>query len=136
MSVETISAERVVAAVQERGSDAQGFRDAVHEATHALDFRVAVPWTRDRINEATPRDKFRAECFARAVEGTACERLGLEYEADHWNFIAAMEAMKFDGYSAPLETWRECIEAQRANPECAAMVDRVLTLAEEAHNGE
>jgi hypothetical protein len=102
-----MSAEAILAAIQSRGSDAVDLRDAVHEATHAIQCRLHGPWQRERIHAALERrakhsagkrwlvtEMVRYELQARAVEMLVCERFAVPYDAKNWALWCAMETAK------------------------------------------
>lgn len=134
-----MNAERLYKAITDKGyephSGTKGpdVRDAVHEAAHAISFGLDAPWTRARIDRAAgrePREKFRQEALARAVEQLVCERLGVEIDPlDMRAATAALEAIKLDRYSAPLEAWVRVIESFCQRPVALELADKVLALA-------
>lgn len=102
-----MSESTILAAIQSRGSDARDIRDAVHEATHAIQCRLHGPWERERIHTALERrakhlagksglvtEMVRYELQARAIEMLACERFGVAYDVKNWALWCAMETAK------------------------------------------
>lgn len=125
----------LLAALQAHGVDARDVRDGAHEACHALAWGVPTPWTRENISEAAPdrfAGKFRAECVARAVEQLVCESVGAECaDIEDRACTAAMEALKFDGYSVPrgLGMWVRVITDCLTSDESKGLAARILALA-------
>lgn len=129
--------ELLVAAVRAKGSDARDVRDAAHEATHALRWKVRAPWTRDRIHDKAPapRDasrKIREEIIARAVEALICAELGVEYDLPTWAMTCAMEQVKMEGIAVPSLDWLiDAIKNHMAGLEAKRTAAAVLALAAE-----
>lgn len=133
------SPEQLLSALKARGvrphrDDDIGemLRDAVHEAAHAIDWKVPTPWTREAIAARAPRDrssKFGAELLARAVETVLCERLGLTIRplADRI-LLAGMEALQHDGYSVDHDQWMKAIEIALRSPRVPPLVEQILAL--------
>lgn len=115
-------ADRFLAGVRARGSDARDVRDAAHEAYHATRVRLRKPWERERIHQALLSLPFikkwgvaglvQEEIDARAVEQAVCVHYGIEYDAEHWAMMAAMEACKTFGVGMQLNWWTEQIEGR------------------------
>lgn len=124
----------VLSAVRSRGSDASDFRDAVHEATHALQAKVPPPWDRERIHgyltrfcKGLPERLVEAEARARATEMVACRTVGIEYDAPGWLAIAVIEAGRF-GISIPVVAFADRVDRIAAAPETEHRVRRILRL--------
>lgn len=126
--------ETLLAALRAHGIETDNVRDGAHEAAHALDWDVETPWTRENISDGAPRGngrKFQAELVARAVEQIVCEAVGAPCESlKNRACIAAMEAMKYDRYSAPLDAWIKGIENALKSEEAKTLAAKVLALAE------
>lgn len=120
--------QQVIAWAQSHGSDANDFRDAVHEAWHGLSLGVEN-WDREEIHEAIMElrigDRFKQEIQARAAERLACEYLYLPYDFNHWSGIAFMEAFQSD-VNAPVQAWRESIEMACGHEEVMTFVSCIL----------
>lgn len=124
----------VLAAVRSRGSDAEDFRGAVHEATHALQAKVPPPWDRERVNgylarfcEGRPERLVEAEARARAAEMVACRQVGIEYDAPGWLAISVIEAGRF-GISIPVVAFADRVDRIATAPETEHRVRRILKL--------
>jgi len=100
-------AQRLIAAVQSRGNDADDARDAAHEASHALQVE-AVAWGREDIHNRLKRRTrsfwLASEIQARAVEALVCKALGIEYDVDKWALISFMESIKGLGFAMPMDS--------------------------------
>ena len=131
----SIAAERFVAAVRERGSDATTVRDAAHEAHHALDAGLSDLWEREAIHEALCEKRsgahlWLAEIEARVIEQLVCEALGADPggSLDHWLCVSAMEAIKyrlpFAGHAISLRY----AERMRSDAKVLAAYEAVLAL--------
>lgn len=133
--IDILTKEELLCALRTAGVEPRDLRDGVHEAVHALAWGVEPPWTRERIAAAAPNrlgDKFAAECVARAVEEMVCVAVGESIASrDERAMLAAMEALKVDGYQVPggLRTWVDAITAQLDYGEANDLRDRVLALA-------
>lgn len=124
----------VLSAIRRRGSDASDFRDAVHEATHALQAKVPPPWDRERVNgyltrfcKGLPERLMEAEARARATEMVACRAVGIEYDAGGWMAIAVIEAGQA-GISIPVVAFADWVDRIAAAPETERRVRRILRL--------
>lgn len=124
----------ILAAVRSRGSNAKDFRDAVHEATHALQAKVPPPWDRERVNgyltrfcEGRPERLVEAEARARATEMVACRQVGIDYDAPSWFTIAVIEAGRF-GISIPVVAFADQVERIACAQETDRRVRRILRL--------
>lgn len=126
-------AEKLVAAVQARGSDADDPRDAAHEACHAIAWRVKKAWTRDNIHAKKPRDRgfgVADEITARAVEQLVCADLKIDYDPQKWAMVCYMEMLKNEGIALPSGDWLpNAIQARAKTPMARRMADQVLALA-------
>lgn len=99
-----LSAETFLKRVRSMGSDAEDVRDAAHEAFHALENRVAAPWTRERVHEAMlaryetkpPAELWLHELIARILEQVVCSKLGADAGGDlkHWITVSSFEAVR------------------------------------------
>lgn len=118
MSVELPTPEKIVRAIQARGSDAMDLRDAAHEAFHALEINFRGKWTRDRIHNALCRHARRGlspgmfnstmishELRARAAERAVCQRFGIDYETEKWLHICYMETLQSMHIALPSTEW-------------------------------
>ena len=128
-------AERLVAAVRAKGSDADDPRDAAHEACHALEWRVTRKWTRDNIHAKRPRGSaaygVRDEITARAVEALVCEKLGVEYDQDRYLLACILETAR-DGIALPSFDWlKEAVVRRMTQNYVHDLTKRVLALADE-----
>ena len=115
-------ADRFVAGVRARGSDARDVRDAAHEAYHATVAHLKRPWERERIHQALLKMSrikkwgiaglVHEEIDARAVEQMVCVHYGVDYDAEHWAMMAAMESCKTFGTNMPLDWWTNQISSR------------------------
>lgn len=128
-----LSAESVVRAVQNLGSDARDLRDAAHEAHHALSCGLTNPWERERIHRAVMR-RGRAEAAineieARAVERIVCAEFGIDCgNVEQWAAIACMEAIK-SGIRYPSVAWfSDRVRDYMKRPEMRSAADRIIRL--------
>lgn len=128
-----MTAEDLLNLLRERGICSDSLRDAVHEASHAVECGCPDDKWGDRkaIHAAVcrrhprPSDQVREEVEARATEWEACERYGIDYDVENWAFIASMEAIKC-GVSTPYDAWVEGIQRVRENGTGAVRLDRLL----------
>lgn len=129
-------AEKIIAAVRAKGSDARDLRDATHEACPALDAGVQGKWERERIHRKlvrTHRDKLlRCEFRARGVEALMCDDFGVHYDLEKWAGITFMETIKTVGARLPYKDVIKQIEHHHKLPETRAMVDMIKLLAKGA----
>ena len=132
-------AEQLQAALVQKGIDQHDneLRHMIHEAAHALRWKVQPPWTNEAVAEGAPSRaafKFREEVIARAAEERICALLGVEIDSRERRIaIAAMEGIKHDDYRVPggLDTWLEAVEHAMTSEEVNEVVDRILALAPE-----
>lgn len=131
------AADAVIAAIVSRGSDAHDLRDAVHEATHALQARCPPPWDRERIDwylkrSCSSQDRVTAlvdrEVRARAAEMHACERFGVEYDLEQWSAIACMETGNTLQVWLKLDVIARRVKALASRQETRRLVDRIVKL--------
>jgi hypothetical protein len=126
-----VTAERVLAAVRARGSDARDVRDAAHEASHALQFRLPN-WNRTLIDlhmhRVRPAARVRSEVIARAVEQLVCERVGFPYDPAEFISVALLEmAMTFRDVEAPTTTvFTASVREALAMPTVRRLVDKIV----------
>lgn len=96
-------ADGVVRWVRRCGSDTNNVRDAAHEASHALEYRVRR-WGREAIHSkvirSRPGDRARTEVEARAVERLVCAAVNVTHDWSHFNLLCAIEATR-SGISFP-----------------------------------
>lgn len=126
--------------VRDRGSDARDLRDAAHEACHALDVRLAPPWTRNRIHDAitdvcdnepetASEQLIGFELKARAVEHVICVRQGVEHSLTAWSNTMWMETASSLGIFIPRpEALPGMIESLTRTSAVRAMVARLNKL--------
>jgi hypothetical protein len=123
--IESIDVKQFIDLVRAIGSEPSGaketeaqFRDAVHEASHALFLKtmsfkdskfesfLEMPWKREGIHSGLKKvfPKTRGlpaildeEVLTRRVEALFMQTLGFKYDADHWCFITCMEFHKSFG---------------------------------------
>lgn len=132
-------ADKLIAAIRARDSDATTLRDAAHEACHALQWGVTKKWTRDNIH-AKKRKPHRIfgdvgvmdEIDARAVEQLVCARLGVDCgTVEHWADVRWMEMIKNERISLPAGGWlADQIRTRMGSEAAKRMADRVLALSE------
>jgi len=139
-----MTAERLLAVIRSRGSDADTLRDGVHEAVHAIQAGLKDPWEREAIHEALQAKaaidsqiEFKAkvrmlvwyELQARACEWLACERFKIEYDIEYWALMMSMETVKtFHISPGTLEDVIEAIKITKQQLETKMLLDRVLAL--------
>ena len=117
-----------------KGIQSDSLRDAVHEASHALECGCPEDEWNDReaIHAAvchqypSPSYLIREEIEARATEWEACEQYGIDYNVDSWAFTAGMESIK-NGLSMPFDAWVEGIQRAKATGVGAKRLARLLT---------
>jgi len=128
------TAASIIEAVRDRGNDPRDFRDAVHEAAHALEARVPPPWDRERIHtylvrSCGTRDPVAAlvdsEIRARSAEMHACRRYGIEYAVGHWALAACLETLTTMQACVPLEIMVRRIQSGARRAETRRLVDRI-----------
>lgn len=129
------TAERLLKAIRDRGSDARDLRDAAHEACHALSWSVKKRWTRENIHARKPRARALGvsdEILARAVEQLVCQRLGVDCgSVKKWAMVCWMEMLKNERISLPMDGWlEETITTRMKSRDAARMADAVIGLAE------
>lgn len=130
----TPEAEKLVAAVRAKGSNASDPRDAAHEACHALRWGVRGRWTRDNIHASKPQrpaEGVREEILARAVEQLVSKAVGYDCGTlAQWAFTCWMEMAKNEGISLPTGKWLEnAITSAMGSKEAKLAADQVLALA-------
>jgi len=126
--------DALIALARGRGNRPRDFRDAVHEATHVIEFDVDENWDRENIHAhvltTAPHERMAGECNARATEWLACERAGIEYDPEQWVVNAALEAAK-DGLPIKPELWMGAIKRSYEDGTAEKLLGRVLELVEE-----
>ena len=127
--------EALVALARSRGNLTNGFRDAVHEMSHVVEFGVGDDdWDRENIHAhvltTAPHEQMIGECNARAAEWLACERAGIEYDPEKWVIIAALEAAGA-GLAIEPKLWRGAIKRAYEDGTAEELLGRVLKLVEE-----
>lgn len=129
------TAEQIIEAVQARGNDARGLRDAAHEAHHALEAKVpAGRWDRESIHRAVMRmgrgKAAASEVMARAVEQIVCADFGVDCgTVERWAFVACTEALK-SGVAFPGVTWfADAVRGVMTTETARAAADSVIALA-------
>ena len=128
-----MTADDLLNMLREKGIQSDSLRDAVHEASHAVECGCPDDkWSdREAIHAAVcrrhpnPAYQAREEVEARATEWEACERYGIDYDVDAWAFMAAMEAVKC-GVSMPYDAWVEGIQRAKEDGTGAVRLDRLL----------
>ncbi len=96
----SITSADLLIRIRECGSDARDLRDAVHEASHALDCKLRIGyWQRPTIERAMKKmsrgDAIASEVEARAVEQIICERLNEPVKpVSHWVLVTCVESLK------------------------------------------
>lgn len=146
-------AARIIETCRKYGSDATNFRDAVHEAHHALDAGVKPgKWDRESIHKkligvpyktksndwgeyrvrTNRAELLRYEVEARAVEQLVCRALKIDIEdVEHWAWYAVIEMQKGCGFSLPLERFAQIVERRmRSSDKTKSYVERVLALGD------
>ena len=87
------------------------FRDAVHEASHAVELGLPS-WERETIHAAVmslpDQDRVSSEALARATERLACIAAGLVYTDDVFMVITSIEAMRA-GVTLSVAEWRSAV---------------------------
>lgn len=127
--------DRIVDYARERGNRPRSFRDAVHEAVHAVEFSApGDDWNREKIHFAmhdeSGLEKFKGECNARAAEQIACERAGIEYDPEKWAGVSALEAIKTGVLNVKIDDWRKCIAAAYKDGRGERLLDQVIALVQ------
>lgn len=130
---DSLAAEKLLRAIQARGSDATDLRDAAHEAHHAIFARVKGRWTRKNIDRALQKlhrsDRVGDEMRARAVEQLVCRFLGVDPgTVEKWAGISCLESMQIDKLGIPYDAMMEGV--QRRLKDSQAHAQAVLRLAE------
>lgn len=123
--------ERVIAFVSGGGVTPRSFRDAIHEASHAIDLDIDYgDWDRELIHsyimQLDKSDRIRTELLARAVEWSACDRFNIEYNPEHYALIAFIEAIK-SGVWMP-DSIVESIDSLRGE-ESDLILDKILNMS-------
>ena len=127
--------EALVALARSRGNRTNDFRDAVHEASHVVEFGVGNDdWGRENIHAhvltTAPHEQMVGEINARATEQLACECAGIEYDPEKWVVIAALEAAG-TGLAIEPSLWRGAIKRAYEDGTAEKLLERVLKLVEE-----
>lgn len=133
-----VTADSLLAAIRSRGVDSNDLRFAVHEACHALQWRVTKPWTSDNIHAKKPKPHrifgvaggVRDEIQARAVEQLVCRRLGIDCgSVEQWAQVCWMETLKNERISLPTGDWLEKqILAEMASKSAERLADEVMAI--------
>ena len=128
-----MTADVLLNLLREKGIRSNSLRDAVHEASHAV--KCGCPddrWgDREAIHAAVcrrhprPALQVREEIEARAAEWEACERYGIDYDAESWAFTAGMESIK-NGVSMPYDAWLHGIRRAKEDGTGARRFARLL----------
>lgn len=115
----------------EAGIKSSSLRDAVHEASHALECGCEDWGDREEIHRAVlsthpnPAEQVREEVEARATEWEAAEMFGIEYCVEDWAMVAGMEAIK-TGVSMPYDAWVLGIKSAKSVGVGAKRLERLL----------
>lgn len=138
----TLTADQIIAAIRDRGSDARDLRDAAHEAHHALFANVRKRWTRDNVHAGVLRAArhrviagrdaalVKLELDARAVEWALCDRYGLPYELDKWADIMWWETAKSMSILLPdVDQVAQAIRLTRKRAIVETWADKIVALA-------
>lgn len=135
------TAQDIIRAIRDRGSDADTLRDAAHEACHALEFSVPEgEWDRDSIDnyaQSAIQKKgrearvfaLRSEILARAVEQLVCRAVGAECPAvEACALVACKEALTIDRVMIDPQLFVVGVKNCMGSVEAKKMLDRVLAL--------
>jgi hypothetical protein len=128
-----MTADDLLNMLREKGVQSDSLRDAVHEASHAVECGCPDDrWgDREAIHAAVcrrhprPAHQVREEVEARATEWEACERYGIDYDVESWALMAAMEAIR-GGVSMPHGSWLAGIRLAKEDGTGAVRLDRLL----------
>lgn len=136
------TAQDIIRAVRDRGSDVEDLRDAAHEACHALEFSVPDgEWDRESIdsycqagilkNRRNARSfALRSEIFARAVEQVVCADLGAKCPpVEMCAMTACKEAIAVDRVHYDLPLFILGVKEAMKSKEVRVMADRVIALS-------
>lgn len=129
-----MTADDLLNLLREAGIRSDSLRDAVHEASHAVECGcLDGAWDdREAIHAAVchthprPAHQVREEIEARATEWEACEQHGIDYNVESWAFTAAMESIR-NGVSMPYDAWLAGIRRAKEDGTGQRRFARLLT---------
>lgn len=139
-SEQSATAQRIIAAVHARGSNAHDLRDAAHEAVHGLLSNLSS-WERESLHRKLVKQLgssrgriglLSEEVTARAVEAIVCERLGVAHDIKSFALVTLCEALKNGLYiSWSASELAEIVRARMADPKTRALASRVIAMGDE-----